>query len=298
MSPSPLIIMNTADRNRTYTPIVPSSVTFNPYAASLDRNSTPPCIILGESTTAGTNPIFARFPFNDTSNLLATDSKNQSRITAEWAYLAAISNAKGITFAQNSLWIVKNNGDDVLGDVLRWNPGSWGDPYDGMLPGGVEGVSYKPAGDELWMVGSAPGKRYVMALSASMQNGTGTDTGNNTSDGTGSTTDPSASGSSTGASGNGNNHLSGGAKAGIAVGVLAGVGGILAGVLVLLKRRKAAAAQPPAVGYAEPAAETGWYAKPELSNEPTQHQAELPYSPQEPVELPLTPVTDRKELHA
>jgi hypothetical protein len=294
-----LIATNTADRNRTYTPIIPSTMTFSPYSASLDRNSTPPCILLGESVTAGTDPIFARFPFNDTSNLLASDSKNKSLTTSEWAYLASAHNAKGIAYAQSSLWIVSNDGEDVAGRMLRWNPGSWADQFDGMLPTGAQGISYKPAGDELWMVGSTPGKRYVMALSASMQNGSGTDTGNSTSDGnsTGGITVPSASGSAS--TGDGNKRLSGGAKAGIALGVLAGVGGILAGVLVLLKQRKSAAANPPATGYTEQNAEAGWYVKPELSNEPAPpRQAELPYSPQEPVELPLTPITDKKELPA
>ncbi|KAA8903109.1 hypothetical protein FN846DRAFT_69655 [Sphaerosporella brunnea] len=272
----------------TYKTVLPAKVTFEPASASLDRNSTPPCIVIGESTTPGENSTFAKFPLNNTSNLLASDSKNIS--TAVWAYQTNINHAEGITFARSSFWITSNDGEYINGDVFRWNPGSWADQFSGMLPPGVQGISYKPDGDELWIVGSTIGKRYVMALSASMKNGTGVDAGNDAGSGGGNSTAPS--GSTVPAPTGNNNKLSSGAKAGIAVGVLAGVGGLLAGVMVLLKKRKKAAAQGHSCTDPAQPADSGWYMKPELSCEEQPKQG--PRDISEVAELPTVPV--RKEM--
>jgi hypothetical protein len=293
-------LRSAADNSSTYKFVLPSKLTFLPISASLDRNSTPPCLLLGESTSPGEDSIFAKFPFNDTTNLLASNSgsRNKGLTTAVWAYENNVNNAEGIVFARNSYWIMSNDGDDVGGDVFRWNPGSWADEFNGILPPGVQGVSYKPEGDELWMLGSVTGKRYVMALSASMKNNTGTNTSGSDSDGQsqgnddGNSSNVEPSGSAIPATPEDKKYLSPGAKAGIVLGVLAGIGGLLAGVLVLLKRRKRAAAA--STGYIGATTENGWYMKPELSDE-HQRKSELAEKT-EAVELPLSPV--REEMHA
>ena len=120
--------------------------------------------------------------------------------------------------------------------MLRWQPGSWAAEFHGAFPPGVQGLAYRPSGDELWAVGSVAGARYVMALNGGLKNSTARAP---TSTGTGSTP------SSTALPGGGGGGGGGGKRppsqiAGITLGVLAATGGILTGVLVCLRRRHAA----------------------------------------------------------
>jgi len=85
-------------------------------------------------------------------------------------------------------------------------------------------MSYKPAGDELWVVGSIPGKRYIMALNASLKNSTNT-----------TSTSPPQSTVTVKLASSG---MEPGSIAGVSLGVLLGVGAALTGILLLLRRRR------------------------------------------------------------
>jgi hypothetical protein len=250
---------------------------------SLDRNFTPPCLVIGESTSVNNNSTFARWSLNDTTNLLATDSKGQSR--ASWAFETNIYNAEGITFAQDNYFITSNDGDDIKGELYQWRPGTWANTYQGVFPPGVQAVSYKPAGDELWVVGNIPGKRYVMALNASLRNTTfpTDDTG------IGTTTPPTVTEAPVG------RKMTSGAIAGVTVAVLVTVTGVLAAILIFLRRRNSVAV------VAEHYAEERVYSKPELAGvqrgDELWSQKELPAYRQE-VMQEMPHATERYELES
>jgi hypothetical protein len=249
---------------------------------SLDRNFTPPCLVIGESTSVNNNSTFARWSLNDTTNLLATDSKGQSR--ASWAFETNIYNAEGITFAQDNYFITSNDGDDIKGELYQWRPGTWANTYQGVFPPGVQAVSYKPVGDELWVVGNIPGKRYVMALNASLRNTTfpTDDTG------IGTTTPPTVTEAPVG------RKMTSGAIAGVTVAVLVTVTGVLAAILIFLRRKSVAVV-------AEHYAEERVYSKPELAGvqrgDELWSQKELPAYRQE-VMQEMPHATERYELES
>ncbi|CCX08500.1 Similar to hypothetical protein [Tuber melanosporum Mel28]; acc. no. XP_002839579 [Pyronema omphalodes CBS 100304] len=237
----------------TYTKSLPRGVSFSPHSASLDRNTTPPCLLLGESTPDGTNATFARFFLNSTSNLLSiSKSSSPTKPVATWAYKALLFNSEGATFANGNYWLTSNDGDNVKGELYQWLPGERTDGQ-AIFPPGVQGIAYKPAGDELWVVGSVPGKRYVMALNAGLKNATleqvpaaPTGGANDGSGGSGGQ-DPAVQSKK---------KMSGGAIAGTVIGVLIGVSLVGGGVFMIMRRRKAAQTPP----VQEPV-----YLKPELS---------------------------------
>ncbi|KAF8539209.1 hypothetical protein BDD12DRAFT_110108 [Trichophaea hybrida] len=236
---------------RVYNTVLPKGTTFAPHSASLDRNSTPPCIMIGESTSPGKNSTFAKFQLDNDTNLFNPDSSNNTIVTAQWAWQTNIQNAKGLVFAKDHYFITSNDGDDVQGDLYQWQPGSWAATYAKTFPPGVQGISYKPAGDELWVVGNIPGKRYIMALNAGLKNSTNTINTTNTTEttapGSTVTVEPHLGG------------MAGSSIAGVALGVLIGVCAVLVGILMLLKRRRQKAKM---AEYAESVERV--YTKPEL----------------------------------
>jgi hypothetical protein len=92
---------------RIYNTVLPKGTTFAPHSASLDRNSTPPCIMIGESTSPGKNSTFAKFKLDNDTNLLSPDSSNTTNVTAQWAWETNIYNAEGIAFADNYYFITR-----------------------------------------------------------------------------------------------------------------------------------------------------------------------------------------------
>jgi hypothetical protein len=137
----------------------------------------------------------------------------------------------------------------------------------------VQGIAYKPAGDELWVVGSVPGKRYVMALNAGLKNATleqvpAAPTGGANDGSSGAPTDPNAPSK---------NKMSSGAIAGTVIGVLIAVALVGGGVFMIMRRRKAAQTplvqepvylKPELLGDAGAAgAGQAWGSKKELANE-------------------------------
>lgn len=121
--------------------------------------------------------------------------------------------------------------------MLRWQPGSWAAEFHETFPPGVQSLAYRPTGDELWAVGSVPGARYVMALNGGLKNSTARAP---TPAGTGNTLSATAP-PRAGGDGGGGGKRPPSQIAGITLGVLAATGGTLAGVLVCLRRRHAAA---------------------------------------------------------
>jgi len=189
--------------------------------------------MLGETVLPRDNSTVARFPLDDKTGLLVPDSSNTTLASAVWAWEINIHNVQGLVFANENYWITENDGDDVNSDIYRWSPGSWADEHLGILPAGVQGIAYKPAGEELWMVGSVPGKRYVMAISTTMKNLTRlTDGDQGQSSGEPKTTEvatPPAQGRGLGPGG----------ITGVVIGVLAGLAAVTGtGFLVLRRQRK------------------------------------------------------------
>ncbi|KAI5812181.1 hypothetical protein BZA77DRAFT_270354 [Pyronema omphalodes] len=220
----------------TFTKSTPRGVSFSPNSISLDRNTDPPCLFLSSAIPGGTNTTFARFFLNNTSNLLSiTKSSAPTKSVATWAYDALISNTEGATFANGNYWLTSNDGDNVKGELYQWFPGKTTDGYT-IFPPGVQGIAYKPAGDELWVVGSVPGKRYVMALDAGLKNATleqvpAAPTGDVNDGSSGAPADSNAPSTS---------KMSSGAIAGTVVGVLVAVALVSGGIFMIMRRKKAA----------------------------------------------------------
>lgn len=160
--------------DRKYQPKIAQGATLVMHAASLDRNSTVPSIIVGElarGTSSGVqNATFARYPLDPKTNLLETNSTGFA--IPYWAYVNNVRYVQGIVFAKGGLFITRSEstidaasvGD--RGGVLFWIPRSLADEYENMLPKDSQGVAFQPEQDALWVVGGNGGETFVMGLNA------------------------------------------------------------------------------------------------------------------------------------
>ena len=143
---------------------------------SLDRNSTPPCLLAGEYVEGDTAMTYlARWPFDPGSGGLKTvQTGGESIVTSVWAYRITILRARGIIFAHDAYYIGRLRTVDgtSVGDMNEraglyiWEPGTLVDPIEQVLPKGAGGMAYSPNGDLMWAVGTVQGARGVVGILA------------------------------------------------------------------------------------------------------------------------------------
>ena len=82
-----------------------NKTSFRPHAASLDRNSTPPAIMLGEATGAGINSTILRFRLDAATDLLAANNASGHVASAMWAWKTNLDNVQGIAFSPEGYFV-------------------------------------------------------------------------------------------------------------------------------------------------------------------------------------------------
>ena len=144
---------------------------------SIDRNSTPPCLLVGnyEDDPNGLTYL-AKWPLDGTNGRLATKTVDGNLVAlANWGYRISILTVRGMFFAHKKYYIgqlAKTPGSVEIGDINErgqlwlWAPGEKVDPIMGVLPRGVGGLAYGPDGDDMWAVGSTDGSRGVVGIDA------------------------------------------------------------------------------------------------------------------------------------
>jgi len=144
---------------------------------SIDRNSTPPSLLVGEYEDKQNRLTYiAKWPLDGSKGLLATnrvDGKLVSR--ANWGYKMSILAVQGMVFAHKKYyigcWTVTTTsgakGDmNERGDLYVWTPGQYADEIKRSLPRGLGGMAYSPDGDKLWAIGATEGSRGVVGINA------------------------------------------------------------------------------------------------------------------------------------
>ncbi|KAF8420899.1 hypothetical protein EV426DRAFT_576172 [Tirmania nivea] len=144
---------------------------------SIDRNSTPPSLLVGNyQDNASGMTLLAKWPLDGTNGRLATKTVDGKLVTtASWGYRMTILNVRGMVFAHQRYYIARpatatgsNAAVDMneRGMLWLWSPGQIVDPINGVLPRGVGGLAYSPDGDDLWAVAVTDGSRGVIGIKA------------------------------------------------------------------------------------------------------------------------------------
>ncbi|KAF8454164.1 hypothetical protein BGX38DRAFT_1268063 [Terfezia claveryi] len=144
---------------------------------SIDRNSTPPCLLVSNyEDNSDSMTLLAKWPLDGANGRLATKTADGNVVAfASWAYKISILAIQGMVFAHKKYYIGRlaiPTGSAVTGDMNErgqlwlWAPGEIVDPIDGVLPRGVGGLAYSPDGDYMWAVAAIDGSRGVVGINA------------------------------------------------------------------------------------------------------------------------------------
>ncbi|KAI5805461.1 hypothetical protein DFH27DRAFT_372508 [Peziza echinospora] len=162
---------------RMYTPSFPERhKTFNFAFIALDRNSTPPGLLVGSwSEDPNQNTLLIKFPMDTSNRPLTIKEGDQLRSNANWAYEIDIERVIGITFANGYYYIARipaiqgSSQPDrtAKGSLFVWRAGFTVDEAVGVLARAPGGIAYTKDQDELWSVGSRSGFRSIVAVKAS-----------------------------------------------------------------------------------------------------------------------------------
>lgn len=152
-----------------------SSFTFD--FMSIDRNSTPPCLLVGQyQNNSDGVTLLAKWPLGGTQGRLTTETVDGKLVAlANWGYQISILSVRGMVFAHNIYYIGRlsvttgsgDKGDmNERGELWLWTPGQRVNPIKGVLPRGVGGLAYSPDGDDMWAVAVTEGSRGVIGIKA------------------------------------------------------------------------------------------------------------------------------------
>ncbi|RPB27935.1 hypothetical protein L211DRAFT_474702 [Terfezia boudieri ATCC MYA-4762] len=144
---------------------------------SIDRNSTPPCLLVSNyEGSSNKMSLLAKWPLDGTNGRLATKTADGKLVAlASWAYRMSILAIRGMVFAHKKYYIgqlaiptssVVTGDMNELGRLWLWAPGDIVDPIEGVLPRGVGGLAYSPDGDIIWAVAAIDGSRGVVGINA------------------------------------------------------------------------------------------------------------------------------------
>lgn len=142
----------------------------------LDRNSTPPSILVGNYEENDTGFTYlAKWALDGITGRLSTkDTNGNPTAFATWGYQITVLRVRGMIYAHGKYYIgrlvpfEKSEVADMneKGGLYLWTPGFNSDPITGVLPRGVGGMAYSPDSDDMWAVSIAQGNKGVVGVNA------------------------------------------------------------------------------------------------------------------------------------
>ena len=187
-------------QERTYTPQnFPQSYKYFTFAfLAMDRNSTPPSLLVGEYEPSDSGATYlAKWPFDGITGRLKTSStKTKTTAEANWGYRITVPRVRGMVLAGTKYFIVQLpglEGQPEVEDVTQkagayiWLPGTMVERVEGVFPRGGAGIAYLNSTGEVWAVGTAEGSRAVLAIDAGEYLKPGGDGGGTSTGGAGDT---------------------------------------------------------------------------------------------------------------
>ena len=130
---------------------------------SLDREPSPPELVVGEYARGTQTRRLARFPLDPDGLLLAEDDAGRCvpRLLGE-----GVRQTQGAAVAGGSYFLTTSHGPRTPGSVHVGTPGAPGGfrRHRWATPMGPEDLAYWPSQDLLWSVSEHPGRRWVFAM--------------------------------------------------------------------------------------------------------------------------------------
>lgn len=128
---------------------------------SLDRESTPPALVVGEYGGRSQTHRLGRFPLDPETGLLAEHEDGTSRplVLEEGGVLRA----QGATVVRGDYYLTVSQGPTTPGSVYVGRPGAFRQ-HRWATPIGPEDITYWPSSDMFWSVTEHPRRRWVYAM--------------------------------------------------------------------------------------------------------------------------------------
>ncbi|MCW2831531.1 MAG: hypothetical protein JWP31_2223 [Aeromicrobium sp.] len=128
---------------------------------SLDRAGDQDHLVAGEYGRKGGSHRLMRYPIDRTTQLLQRDDRG--RAYPSDLHDAKIARMQGATLAAGTWVITASRGEDVPGDLWVGQPGDYR-CHRGVLPTGIEDITYWPQRHQLWTLTEWPGRRWLVAI--------------------------------------------------------------------------------------------------------------------------------------
>ena len=127
---------------------------------SLDREASPPHLLVGEYGSARQTRRLARFLLDDEGVPVVGDDGLARALTADDATMVR---SQGIAVARGRHHVTASQGPWTPGTVYVGEPGDWR-AHRFAVPMGPEDLTWWPSRDELWTLTEHPGRRWLVAL--------------------------------------------------------------------------------------------------------------------------------------
>ncbi len=130
---------------------------------SLDRQTRPPQLVVGEYARGRQTRRLARFPLETGSLLLSEDDEGRSvpRLLGD-----GVRQTQGAAVAGGRLYLTSSHGPQTPGSVHVGMPGNFR-RYRWATPMGPEDIAYWPSQDLLWSVTEHPRRRWIYSMKRS-----------------------------------------------------------------------------------------------------------------------------------
>lgn len=127
---------------------------------SLDADSTPPRLVVGEYGNSRQTRRLAHFPLDPDALLLAEDDEGRCR---PLVVDGDVVRAQGVAVARGSYFLTASHGPWKPGSVYVGGPGAFRQ-HRWAVPMGPEDLAYEPDTDRLWTVTEHPHRRWIVAM--------------------------------------------------------------------------------------------------------------------------------------
>jgi hypothetical protein len=127
---------------------------------SLDRTAPEPRLVVGEYGRGGATTRLADYAIDPSSALLRLGDEQRARPRS---LLPGVEGMQGATVVDGRWYVTTSAGRYRRGSLYVGRPGSF-ERRAGVLPVGVEDLSYWPSEDRLWSLSEYPGRRFVFAM--------------------------------------------------------------------------------------------------------------------------------------
>jgi hypothetical protein len=121
-----------------------------------------PQLVVGEYRRKGGAPRLLRYPLDPRTGLPAVDDRG--RCTPDAVHEGQPNRMQGAA-VHGSTWFVTASAGRSAGDLYVGTPGRWR-RHRGVLPSGVEDLTWARPGEELWCVSEHQGERWVFPIAA------------------------------------------------------------------------------------------------------------------------------------